>query len=948
MAFVITIKVSDHFSKLICPRSRPLFKAKPEVVTDPVFKKRLEENLSHWKQIREFGLDVLTWWELVVKPGVKKLLIERGKEMTKDRAGEINFLQLRQSYLVRKVQSGQLHRLAELKSVQLEIELWHERECDKIKIMSRTDEIDQNESVRIYHHELHSKQIKRSSILKLKVADKFLEGHDQCAQYLEQTVADLLLHPAHLDEGAQEALLREVQPVFTSKDNTMLKKAPDKEEVKLSVWSSNLHAAPGSDGLTTFLYQQCWDVMGDSLTEVTQSIHQGSSPTLSQRTSLMVFGSKPKKPNSIIPSDKRRISLLNSDFKVVTGIDANRFKKVATHTLSPCQLAAGNDRRIHHGINKARDAIWAVGQRGEGAGILDNDYQAAFDFMVLLWVFKVLVAKGLDPAVVQRLKNIYNDNITIVVVNNIPGKSFKNLRWSIRQGDRPSSILFNYGIDPHLCWLDKRLKGIPIYKQPASGPLLQGRLRQLQPLEVQETYKVIGYVDDVKPSITSMNEFILVDQGSTIFEKASGCILHRNPASGKVKLLPLGRWKGVLQQEDLPIKYIKISEQLDMVGVQLCATPTQTRQVNGEKLQEKVKNTIGPWKGGKFMPLTQRPFSTNTFCLSKLWFRSASLNLRESDFKFINCQIKSWVFADQLEYPQEVVLHRPRDKGGLNLINVKFKAAAEMIRSFLETALIITFRQNLLHSALYQWNVLNNRDIPNPGKHPYLTEDMFSLIQEVKEEGLLNLANMKSGTWYKVLMENKILMQTDVDGTRNLKPCRAELNNPLVDWDSVWALANIKGLDSTEQTFLWKMLHNLLPTQARLFHLKMKNALNPNCILCDVTDGPADLTHTLLTCPLNKEVTVWLMRVLHVHLPDLEPRQVVLLDLGHLEESLKLPIVWIIANTLSLVWDSRKEKKKPGLHKTRSFLEAKLNILRKTRYKNSATILEAFPHLSLT
>ena len=100
-------------------------------------------------------------------------------------------------------------------------------------------------------------------------------------------------------------------------------------------------------------------------------------------------------------------------------------------------------------------------------GILDNDYKAAFYYVVLLWVFKVLAAKGLDMSVIERFKNIYKDNITVVVVNNILGKSFKNLRCSIRQGDCPSSILFNFGIDPHLTWLDRRLKGIPIYKQPA-------------------------------------------------------------------------------------------------------------------------------------------------------------------------------------------------------------------------------------------------------------------------------------------------------------------------------------------------------------------------------------------------------------------------------------------------------------------------------------------------
>ena len=280
----------------------------------------------------------------------------------------------------------------------------------------------------------------------------------------------------------------------------MITKVPTKEDVKNSVTSSNLHAAPGTDGLTSFFYHSCWDIIGDSLTEVVQAIHGGQPPTLSQRTSLMVFGCKPKKPKSTKPGDKRKISLLNSDFKITTGITNERLKKVSTHTLSPCQLATGSDRRIHHGINQARDAIMAAGHGREGVGILDNDYQAAFDFMVLLWVIQVLRAKGLAEAALSHLINLYSNNFTIVVVNNVLGKKFLNKRWSIRQGDRPSSILFCFGIDPHLVWLDRRLQGIPIYSMPVPGPVLE---KEPFPLTMTETYRVIGYIDDVKPAITA-------------------------------------------------------------------------------------------------------------------------------------------------------------------------------------------------------------------------------------------------------------------------------------------------------------------------------------------------------------------------------------------------------------------------------------------------------------
>ena len=115
------------------------------------------------------------------------------------------------------------------------------------------------------------------------------------------------------------------------------------------------------------------------------------------------------------------------------------------------------------------------------------------------------------------------------------------------------------------------------------------------------------------------------------------------------------------------------------------------------------------------------------------------------------------------------------------------------------------------------------------------------------------------------------------------------------------------------------MLYTLLPTQARLFWLKMRNILSSNCQLCEVLE-PDDVLHSLLTCPFNSEIKTWLMRLLHIELPDIQPKQVVLLDLGVVEDSLHLPLVLLIANTLSLVWDSRKEKKKPTLHKVRSSL----------------------------
>ena len=370
-----------------------------------------------------------------------------------------------------------------------------------MKHQSRIEEVTESEKVTIYHHKLHQKHIKKTSILKLQDGDTLLEGHASCSRFLENSVSDLLLAPAELSHEAQETLPQDVDTVFMQEDNDMLCAPPSLGDVKEVLAKSNLQAAPGCDGITGLLYYVCWDFLGESLTEVMKSIHEGNQPTVSQRTSLMVFGSKPKKPNSIRPGDKRRISLLNADYKLATGLESRKFRKLSTHTLSQHQYVAGNNRRIPHGINLVRDAITAAEKNKLSCGILDTDYMAAFDYLVMHWVFKVLARKGVRDQVIQRLKNLYAENITVVVVNNSMGKAIMNVRWSLRQGDLPSMFWFAYAIDPLIIFLDNKLKSIPLYSIPLHDPAPEGLQSPLPHLE--QRYRVVRYADDLKPSVTT-------------------------------------------------------------------------------------------------------------------------------------------------------------------------------------------------------------------------------------------------------------------------------------------------------------------------------------------------------------------------------------------------------------------------------------------------------------
>ena len=165
----------------------------------------------------------------------------------------------------------------------------------------------------------------------------------------------------------------------------------------------------------------------------------------------------------------------------------------------------------------------------------------------------------------------------------------------------------------------------------------------------------MAYCDDVKPAVTCMAEFLILDLACTLFENSSGCKLHRDPAAGKCKFLALGRWKGTLQQEDVPLNYLVLSDSLEMVGVELKATWGKTRKTNGDMIQSRVSNTINAWKSGKFMDITSRPWSLNSFVLSKVWFKCHTVDLRVVDTNSITSKVKSWLFQDLLEKPNELV-----------------------------------------------------------------------------------------------------------------------------------------------------------------------------------------------------------------------------------------------------------------------------------------------------
>ena len=76
--------------------------------------------------------------------------------------------------------------------------------------------------------------------------------------------------------------------------------------------------------------------------------------------------------------------------------------------------------------------------------------------------------------------------------------------------------------------------------------------------------------------------------------------------------------------------------------------------------------------------------------------------MKVGDLQKITCSIKSWIYADLLVKPEEIVLYQARIHGVLGLNNVKCRAMSDLIKIFVDTAINPKYRRNIYHQALYK------------------------------------------------------------------------------------------------------------------------------------------------------------------------------------------------------------------------------------------------------
>jgi hypothetical protein len=202
-------------------------------------------------------------------------------------------------------------------------------------------------------------------------------------------------------------------------------------EIYNAIHSGGHNRAPGRDGLGLGFYKATWEVIREDLGSILNEMFFEGTITAQQKQGIIVC--LPKTKTMLTPGDRRPITLLNTDYKLVTRMIVQRLRPIIEKYLSKTQYCGVPGNTILVAVATVRDTIAYAEHTNTLMCVLALDFQQAFDNISHDYLFTILRSYGLTSRFVNVIRNLCSEATSAVQVNGrlhgpIP------IRSGVRQG----------------------------------------------------------------------------------------------------------------------------------------------------------------------------------------------------------------------------------------------------------------------------------------------------------------------------------------------------------------------------------------------------------------------------------------------------------------------------------------------------------------------------------
>ena len=154
------------------------------------------------------------------------------------------------------------------------------------------------------------------------------------------------------------------------------------------------HKAPGHDGIGLEFYKGVWEIIKMVLLQIMNRMHNEGMAMERQLQGLKVC--KPKHPHPTGFDDYSPLTLMNTDYKIMTRIIATRLKPYLTEILHQNQFCGVQGNTVFETVTAIRDVIAHAEVTKKPLYVVSIDFSAAFDRISHEYLRKVLATPSFN------------------------------------------------------------------------------------------------------------------------------------------------------------------------------------------------------------------------------------------------------------------------------------------------------------------------------------------------------------------------------------------------------------------------------------------------------------------------------------------------------------------------------------------------------------------------
>ena len=341
----------------------------------------------------------------------------------------------------------------------------------------------------------------------------------------------------------------------------------------------------------------------------------------------------------------RPVSLLNTDYKIITRALAVRLLTVMSSIVEEDQTCGVPGRTIFHTLSFIRDTMDYANEKNLDAYMLTIDQMKAFDRVDRGFMIKVLRRYGFGKGFIKLVNLIYANTTSKIKVNGKTSLAFI-LERGVRQGCPLSALLYTLIAEALACAIrsNKEITGITVNKTEK---------------------KVAQYADDTTLLLTKEKSFYALLKTLDLYEKATGAKIHPQKSQGM--------WLGSNRHRTEGLGNFEWRESLDALGLKF--GNIQLQEDIWEKRVNSFKKTLQIWRS-RHLSMKGKKIIVNQLAVAKLCYATFIFTCPAKTLQDIQSAIGNFFWSDKKTRIDRRIIYLPVRDGGLGLVNVQKKFQA--------------------------------------------------------------------------------------------------------------------------------------------------------------------------------------------------------------------------------------------------------------------------------